>query len=102
MVVYRFCKLEDNFGTAEEREIAVLCDDQLSNSTPETPSKIESKLFALILCGPQFIAGSVLLMKKSQSEIKMTEKRISRHGHPNKFNSDPDPADDKLNKILVQ
>jgi hypothetical protein len=38
--VYRFCKLEDDFGTAEEREITVLSDDQLSNTTPEKPWKI--------------------------------------------------------------
>jgi hypothetical protein len=40
---YRFCKLEDDFGTAEEREVAVLSDDQLSNSTPGKPSKIAIK-----------------------------------------------------------
>jgi len=31
----RFCELEDDFGAAEEREIAVLSDDQLSDPSPE-------------------------------------------------------------------
>jgi hypothetical protein len=50
MAVYRFSKLEDDFGTAEEREVAVLCDNQLSNTTPEKPGKIPINIEIQTIC----------------------------------------------------
>ncbi len=81
-VVYRFCKLEDDFGTAEEREITVLSDDQLSNTTPEKPWKIVINIapnYVWRLCVAQFIAGFVLLIKKVKNP-KLKRQRKNRKG----------------------
>jgi hypothetical protein len=74
VVWYRFCKLEDDFGTAEEREVAVLSDDQLSNTTSGKPRKFPIIIEIQTICNNKNAALKIYswfcFVNKKKSKIR--------------------------------